>query len=75
MFAWLQVASSRTQEIEGIGATALVGNVDDTAFLKTAFKDVDVVYTMIPPIWQTTNWLKSMNQVAENYAEAFKTAM
>ena len=62
----------RVQEIEAIGATALVGNVEDTAFLKTAFKDADVVYTMIPPIWQTTNWLKTMHQVAENYAEALQ---
>ena len=62
----------RVQEIESIGATALVGTVYDKTFLKTAFKDADVVYTMIPPIWQTTNWLKSMHQVAENYAEALQ---
>lgn len=62
----------RTTEIEDIGATALVGNVRDTAFLKTAFKNVDVVYTMIPPIWQTTNWIKSMNEVAESYAQALQ---
>jgi uncharacterized protein YbjT (DUF2867 family) len=62
----------RATEIEDIGATALVGNVRDTAFLKTAFKNVDVVYTMIPPIWQTTNWIKSMNEVAESYAQALQ---
>jgi uncharacterized protein YbjT (DUF2867 family) len=62
----------RVQEIESIGATALVGNVYDPAFLKTAFKDADVAYTMIPPIWQTTDWLKSMRQVAENYGEALQ---
>jgi uncharacterized protein YbjT (DUF2867 family) len=63
---------SRKQEIEGIGATALVGNVSDPTFLRTAFKDADVVYTMIPPIWQTTNWIKSMKDVADNYAQALK---
>ena len=63
---------SRKQEIEGIGATAVVGNVGDTTFLRTAFKDADVVYTMIPPIWQTTNWIKSMNEVAESYVQALK---
>lgn len=62
----------RAKEIKDLGATALVGSVEDKAFLKTAFKDADVVYTMIPPIWQTTDWLKSMQQVAQNYAEALK---
>jgi hypothetical protein len=27
---------------------------------------------MIPPIWQTTNWLASMGEVAKNYAEALR---
>ena len=65
-------SGNRVQEIQGIGATALVGNVEDKAFLKTAFKDADVVYTMIPPIWQTTNWLNTMQEVAENYAQALQ---
>ena len=65
-------SGNRVKEIQGIGATALVGNVEDKAFLKTAFKDADVVYTMIPPIWQTTNWLNTMQEVAENYAQALQ---
>jgi uncharacterized protein YbjT (DUF2867 family) len=65
-------SSSRIQEIEGLGAEALVGDVAELEFLRSAFKDADVVYTMIPPIWQTTNWIESMHQVANNYAEALK---
>src|SRR5687768_12589940 len=65
-------SSSRIQEIEGLGAEALVGDVAKLEFLRSAFKDADVVYTMIPPIWQTTNWIESMHQVANNYAEALK---
>jgi len=61
--------SDRVAEIERLGAKALVGSVDDEAFVNTAFKDAEVVYTMIPPIWQTTDWLASMQHVAENYTK------
>src|SRR5688572_6339528 len=66
--------SGRTGEIEDLGATAHVGNVGDVAFLKRVFKGAAVVYTMIPPIWQTTNWIESMNHVAESYAEAIQSS-
>ena len=65
-------SNDRVSEIEETGARALVGKVQDLSFLKEAFKDADVVYTMIPPIWQTNNWLASMNKVAKNYAEAIR---
>jgi uncharacterized protein YbjT (DUF2867 family) len=65
-------SNDRVPEIEATGARALVGKVQDLSFLKEAFKDADVVYTMIPPIWQTTNWLASMNEVAKNYTEALR---
>jgi len=66
--------SSRTAEIKDLGATAHVGSVGDVDFLKRVFKGADVVYTMIPPIWQTTNWIESMNHVAESYAEAIQSS-
>src|SRR6266516_3109624 len=62
----------RIKEIEKTGATALVGKVQDLSFLKEAFKNAEVVYTMIPPIWQTDNWRKSLNEVGSNYAEAIR---
>jgi len=62
----------RVREIEATGAKALIGKVQDLSFLKAAFKDADVVYTMIPPIWQTTNWRASQNEVAKNYTEAIR---
>lgn len=62
----------RVREIETAGAKALVGKVQDLSFLKESFKDADVVYTMIPPIWQTNNWRASMNEVARNYVEAIR---
>ena len=65
-------SDERVKDIEKLGAKALVGQLQDLAFLKNTFSKADVVYTMIPPIWQTDNWRKSQNEVAENYTEALK---
>jgi uncharacterized protein YbjT (DUF2867 family) len=62
--------ADKVAEIEQLGAKALVGDLNDAAFLKGAFKEAEVAYTMIPPIWQTTDWRKSMNQVADSYLTA-----
>ncbi len=62
----------RVNEIEKLGATAIVGKVQDVNFLRNAFKGADVVYTMIPPVWQTSNWRQSQNEIARNYAEAIQ---
>jgi uncharacterized protein YbjT (DUF2867 family) len=63
-------SNERVQEINKLGAEAIVGNVNDAAFVKSAFKGADVVYTMIPPIWQTNDWRSSQNEIARNYADA-----
>lgn len=63
-------SNERVSEIEKFGAKPLVGSVHDAAFLKTAFRNADVVYTMIPPIWVTSDWRKSQDEVAKNYADA-----
>jgi uncharacterized protein YbjT (DUF2867 family) len=62
----------RVSEIESLGGKALVGSVQDASFVKKAFQNADVVYTMIPPIWQTSNWRASQNEVAKNYVDAIK---
>jgi len=65
-------SEDRVKEIEKLGAKALVGNVQDVAFVKGAFKGADVIYTMIPPIWQTNDWRASQNEIAKNYADAIQ---
>jgi uncharacterized protein YbjT (DUF2867 family) len=65
--------AEKVKEIEQLGAKALVGSVQDNSFTKKSFAGADVVYTMIPPIWQTDNWRASQNKVADNYIEAIKT--
>lgn len=63
----------RVPEIEKLGAKAMVGQVQDASFVTAAFKNADVVYTMIPPIWQTQDWKASQLEVAQNYADSIRT--
>jgi len=65
-------SAERVSQIEKLGAKAIVGNVADAEFVKSAFKGAEVVYTMIPPIWQTNNWRASQNEIGKNYADAIK---
>ena len=65
-------SASRVKEIEALGADALLGQVQDAVFINEAFKGADVVYTMIPPNWQTTNWRKSQQEVAAIFTESIK---
>ena len=69
----ITTSNDRVKEIESLGAKAIVGSVQDSSFVKSAFKNADVVYTMIPPIWQTSNWRASQNEVAKNYVDAIKS--
>jgi uncharacterized protein YbjT (DUF2867 family) len=65
-------SKDRAAEIEKLGATAVVGQVQDSTFLKKAFAGADAVYTMIPPMWQTNNWRASQNEVGARYVEAIE---
>lgn len=65
-------SNARVREIEELGAKAIVGSVHDPLFVRKAFNGADVVYTMIPPIWQTENWRASQDEVARNYADAIR---
>jgi uncharacterized protein YbjT (DUF2867 family) len=62
----------RVKEIERLGATAIVGRVEDPSFVNKAFENAEVIYTMIPPIWQTSNWKAAQLEVAKNYAGSIK---
>ena len=65
--------ADKVKDIEQLGAKALVGSVTDKEFVKKAFAGAEVVYTMIPPIWQTSNWRASQNEVGNNYVDAIKS--
>jgi uncharacterized protein YbjT (DUF2867 family) len=66
-------SADKVKEIEALGAKAIVGSVFDAAFVNRAFQGADAVYTMIPPIWQTSNWRASQREVAVNYTAAIKS--
>jgi uncharacterized protein YbjT (DUF2867 family) len=65
--------AGKVKEIEALGAKALVGSVADPAFVNTAFRGAEVVYAMIPPIWQADDWRRAQDEVGDAYAEAIKT--
>ncbi|CAN5394433.1 NmrA family NAD(P)-binding protein [soil metagenome] len=65
-------SNEKVKEIEAIGAKAIVGSLSDPAFVKDAFKGAEVVYTMVPPIWQTNNWRASQDEIISNYVGAIK---
>jgi uncharacterized protein YbjT (DUF2867 family) len=62
--------ADKVAEIEQLGAKALVGDVNDASFVRDAFRGAEVVYTMIPPIWQTDDWRKAQNVIADHYVAA-----
>ena len=62
------------KELVQAGAIAAIGSVEDADFLKEAFKNADVAYTMIPPKFDTENWKKYVVNVGKNYAVAIKTS-
>lgn len=66
--------ADRAGEIQQLGATALVGKLEEASFVEKAFQHADVVYTMIPPIWQTNDWRASQNVIAKNYFNALKAS-
>ncbi|MEO5996843.1 MAG: NAD(P)H-binding protein [Chitinophagaceae bacterium] len=59
-------------ELVAAGAEAAIGSVENADFLKEAFKGADIVYTMVPPNFVVTDWIKFIDQVGENYAAAIK---
>jgi uncharacterized protein YbjT (DUF2867 family) len=56
------------------GAKAMIGAIEDVAFLKTAFAGADAVYTMVPPKMNAADWKGYIGAMGENYAEAVKAA-
>lgn len=64
--------NARVADIEALGAKALVGSVDDAAFIAQAFAGADAVYLMIPPTFAAPDWFAYQKHVADNYVAAVK---
>lgn len=57
--------------LTGKGAKAAIGEVEDEAFLKSAFAGADAVYTMYPPQYAALD-LSAYGELASKYAAAVK---
>jgi uncharacterized protein YbjT (DUF2867 family) len=64
--------SNNVEAIEQLGAKALVGSVEDVAFLTLAFAGADAVYLMIPPKWDVKEWYTYQQEVSRNYLAAIQ---
>lgn len=64
----------KQKDIEALGATAAIGNLEDVDFLTKAFTGADVVYCMVPPNYHTTGHdpIVYCKQIGNNYAQAIK---
>lgn len=60
------------EQIKAIGAKPLIGTVEDPAFVMNAFKDADIVYTMIPPNYSTDNFRDYQNRAAKNMTDSIR---
>ncbi|MBM2815952.1 MAG: azoB 2 [Ignavibacteria bacterium] len=54
------------------GADVMVGDVKDAAFVNKAFAGADMVYCMIPPNFQSSDYLSEQKEIGTIYADAVK---
>lgn len=59
-------------QISALGATPLIGDMEQADFVHSAFAGADVVYTMIPPNFVTENFRAYQNRVGKNMADAIR---
>lgn len=67
-------SENRKAAIEGLGATAAIGSVEDVEFLTGAFKGADVVYTMVPQQHDSDDYKGFIRKIAKNLADAVTAA-
>jgi len=67
-------STDRQQEIEGLGAVAAIGSLEDTGFLTTAFTGADAVYAMVPPNFAAADQIAYYSRIAESYVTAIRNA-
>jgi len=67
-------SADKVKAIEALGAQAAIGSVTDTEFLTKAFKGADVVYTMVPPSYTTTDYRAYIADTGRGYIKAIQAA-
>ncbi len=67
-------SSARLRPFVGKQAAAFAGDVNDTEFLVKAFKDVDAVFTLIPPNPAADKFMQYADRISESIARALELA-
>lgn len=62
--------ADRADEIKSLGATPVIGSIEDGSFLSEAFRSADAVYTMIPSSPAAADLKKHIASIGKNYSEA-----
>ena len=62
------------KELVAKGAKTAIGSVDDVDFLKRTFANADVVYTMVPPNFESGNVKEFITSIGKNYAAALTSS-
>ena len=63
----------KQQAIEALGATAAIGELQDTAFLVNTFKDSGALYAMAPPNYSGVSDIRGYyRQIGDSYAQAIR---
>ncbi|MES2004639.1 MAG: NmrA family NAD(P)-binding protein [Bacteroidota bacterium] len=64
--------AANLKELTDTGARAAIGSVEDLAFLTSVFQHADAVYTMVPPMYPTSDWKGHIAGIGQLYADAIK---
>lgn len=64
----------KQKDIEALGASAAIGNLEDQSFLTKTFAGADAVYCMIPMSMTETHFRTYMHNTANKYAQAIQHA-
>jgi uncharacterized protein YbjT (DUF2867 family) len=67
-------SADRLRAKAGTSATVLAGDASDTKFLSTAFKDVDAVFTLIPPNPTAVDFMEYATGIGESIATALENS-
>jgi uncharacterized protein YbjT (DUF2867 family) len=66
--------ASKTEAIQKLQATPLIGSLEDYEFVKQSFQGSDAVYLMIPPNFSAPDYKAFTIAVGKNYARAIQEA-
>lgn len=64
--------AAKQEAIEALGAKALIGSLEDAAFLTRSFEGAHAVYLMIPPYATPSGWREWQNRIGDNFVTALR---